>query len=113
MASQMSLFQPVISTSSLYFGASGPVLNISSSNSLGILMSTHGLHAAILGTNAFQFGALGQNHFTHFPFAFARALQWIITICKMKIHQFIWAAIIRPNYMSQECPSSFNLLFYK
>ena len=68
---QMTVFQPAISTSSLYFGASGLVLYLSSSNFLGILMSTHGLHAAILGKNAFQFGTLGPNHLANFPLACA------------------------------------------
>ena len=85
---QMSPFQPAISTSSLYFGASGPVLNLSSSNSLGILMSTHGPLAAILGKNAFQFGVLGPNHLAHYPLACACVLQWIITIYKMRMHPF-------------------------
>ena len=49
MDSQISLFQHAISISSLYFVESGPVLNLSSFNSLGILILTHGLHAAILG----------------------------------------------------------------
>ena len=53
-----------ITTSSLYFGVGGAVLNLSSSNSLRISMSTHGLHAAILGKNAFQFGILGPSHLT-------------------------------------------------
>ena len=55
----MTVFQPAISTSSLYFGASGLVLYLSSSNFLGILMSTHGLHAAILGKKSISILCFG------------------------------------------------------
>ena len=94
---KMSVFQPVNITSSLYFGASGPVLNLSSSNSLGILMSTHGPLAAILGKNAFQFGVLGPNHLAHYPLACACVLQWIIILYKMRMHSFACAAILKAN----------------
>ena len=94
---QMTPFQPEISTSSLYFGVGRAVLNLSSSNSLWISMSTHNLHAAILGKNAFQFRTLGPKRLAHFPKACACALQWIINLYKMRIHQFTCAAILKPN----------------
>ena len=101
---QMSHFQPAISTSSLYFGAGGAVLNLSSSNSLRILMSTHGLHAAILGKNAFQFGILGPSHLAQLPLSCACALEWKLTLYTMKILLFPCAAILKAIKKSQECP---------
>ena len=59
MDSQISLFQHAISISSLYFVESGPVLNLSSFNSLGILMLTHGLNAAILGKKCISIFGFG------------------------------------------------------
>ena len=85
---QKSHFQPAISTFSLYFVADSAVLNLSSSNFLQISMSTHGLHAAILGKNNFQFGILGPNHLAQLLLACACALEWKLTIYTMRILLF-------------------------
>ena len=108
---KMSVFQPVISTSSLYFGASGPVLNLSSSNSLRIFMSTHGLHAVFQVKNAFPFWVLGTSHLAHVLFGCAASQACACSIWLRSSHLahvlFAYAAILKPNQMSQECPKQF------
>ena len=94
---QMLPLQPAISKSSLYFGASVAVLNLSSSNSLRISMSTHSLHATILGKNAFQFGILNPHHLAQHPLSCACALEWKFTIYTMRILLFPCAAILKAN----------------